>query len=88
MKIPIEKAYFADNIDFGRGEYAKTAAANPQLGVALWFVGFGVLVEKKGYPDSVVPLSAVRKMEAKGGFDEAIHSKPPAPAPARKVKGD
>lgn len=69
MRIAIDKAHWSSNIDMGGGEYAKTMQADVTKGVALWFVGYGVLIEKRGQPDGVVPIASVLKMEAKGGFE-------------------
>lgn len=71
MKLPIDTVYLVNNTNFGGGDFAKSVSTDAAKGVAVWYTDQGVLVEKRGQPNRLVPMSAVSVMESKEGFGVA-----------------
>lgn len=70
IKIAIKSVWFADNVRAG-GEFGKSLSTNQARGVVLWYLGNGVLIEARGQPDVLVPISSVRSVEADGSVSAA-----------------
>ncbi len=63
IKIPIDIARWKDNVDVGGGLFGKSLSKSDRGVEALWWLGDGVLVERKSLPTLFVPSSNVAAVE-------------------------
>lgn len=66
MKLAIDRVFWAQGVPAGP-EFAKTLKSDESKGLAIWFLGNGVLVEERGKADKFVPLAQVLTLEAGAG---------------------
>lgn len=64
IKIAVDKVFWTQNVDVGGGEFGKSLVAGGPKQFALWYLGHGLLVERPGQPDRLVPIGNVLTVEA------------------------
>lgn len=64
IKVALNVVRWLDNVDIGGGVFGKSLTVADKGVAAIWFLGNGVLVERKGKADLFVPVTSVQSMEA------------------------
>lgn len=99
IKIPIDRVFWSQNVDAGPGLFGKSLTAGGPYSCTLTYLGHGVLIERPGQQDRLVPIGNVLHVEASekltaeewGGEDAPAHvghSDAPKRGPGRPRKGE